>query len=368
MAEPVLRAELEIKFDEFDLAPKFTAGPELVVIFGPSGAGKSLTLRALAGLVRPHHGYISLGDRVLFDSEHGIDLPPQERNVGYVPQTFALFPHRTIAQNISYGLHTLNRSERTQRVNELLITMRLEDEKDRRPSEVSGGQQQRAALARALATRPDLLLMDEPFGALDEELREHLREEIRQVQRRYQIPVMLVTHNLSEAYTLADQLIVLQEGRVIQSGPKDEVFRQPATKGVALLMGMSNILEVKVLRTDGEKTILDWSGHRIRLANVLPMEEGTVLLLGIRPEEIKILPHQDRSELQSTENIFTGTMIDEQAQGQHHILTFFIQSPSGGGHRLTIRTPHPTYREYSLSLNQEYTLVIDSSNIHVIAT
>ncbi len=140
MNNPLLSVHLELQYREFTLRPSFEAGPELVVVFGPSGAGKSLTLQAIAGLVTPMRGLIRLGARVLFDPIKKIDLPPQKRNVGYVPQNFALFPHRTISENIAFGLQTLPSIDRELRVQELLAIMQLEREKDRKPHEVSGGQ------------------------------------------------------------------------------------------------------------------------------------------------------------------------------------------------------------------------------------
>ena len=215
MNNPLLSVHLEIQFGEFALCPRFESGAELVVIFGPSGAGKSVTLRALAGLVTPIHGLIRLGDRVLFDAENGINLPPQKRNVGYVPQNYALFPHRSISENIGFGLHNLPRSERDLRVREFLAIMQLENEKDRKPREVSGGQQQRVALARALATRPALLLLDEPLGALDE-------------------PIFLLGHSFGGriAIKFASKYPEKIKGLILVSaaGIKDDSFKVRTTK------------------------------------------------------------------------------------------------------------------------------------------
>ncbi len=218
MADPRLEVDLDIQVSGFRVRPKFTAGAEIVVLFGPSGAGKSLTLRTLAGLVRPAAGRIRLNNRVLDDVERGIHLRPQDRRLGYVPQNYALFPHLTVFDNVAYGLRRAPAAERRPRVISLLERMRLENRADWRPGELSGGQQQRAALARALAPSPEILLMDEPLGAVEESLRMELREEVRRIQTQDQIPVVLVTHNLAEAYSLAERLVVIVEGVVRQSG------------------------------------------------------------------------------------------------------------------------------------------------------
>jgi molybdate transport system ATP-binding protein len=364
MADPYLRASFELHFTGFMLQPEIFADSEVVVIFGPSGAGKSLTLRALAGLVAPLRGFIALGDRTLFDSERGINLPPQDRKVGYVPQNFALFPHRTIAQNIGYGLHDLSRPQREERIQELLVTMSLEDQGSRKPGAVSGGQQQRAALARALAARPELLLMDEPFGALEEELRVHLRQEIRQAQRRSGIPVVLVTHNLAEAYNLADLLIVIDEGKVIQSGARDDVFRRPIHPKVARMMGMLNILETRVIDAQRGRASVEWFGNEVVVEGEGLHESEGKLTLGIRPEEITILPPAEALEVDRNTNLFKGILVEDIPQGLDHLLTFQIHNTEGGRARLIVRVPHPEFITKNITQNEFCWLIVEPSEIH----
>jgi molybdate transport system ATP-binding protein len=365
MNNPVLDVKLEIQFREFELCPEFKAGAELIVIFGPSGAGKSVTLRALAGLVTPLRGYIRLGSRALFEAENRINLPPQKRNVGYVPQNYALFPHRSISDNIGFGLHNLPRSERDLRVREFLGIMQLEKEKDRNPSEVSGGQQQRVALARALATRPALLLLDEPLGALDEPIREHLRNEIQSLQKRYEIPIILVTHNLEEAYTLADQLVVIEAGEVAQAGPRDEVFRRPVSPSVAKLMGMENILEGKMNARVGEYPVINWAGTQLRLDGQVDQSEDEHVLVGIRPEEMDLVLHVSQSDEQSGDNQIPCVVIDDQSRGSDHTLRCRVTTTKDPGQDLTLRMSHPRFIELGLSIGESATIRIAPSAIHV---
>src|SRR5690348_14791173 len=174
----MLSIDFEKRLGDFHLRPRFRADDELIVLLGPSGSGKSQTLRAIAGLMKPDRGRIDLTDTVVFDSEHGIDLAPQVRNVGYVVQDLALFPHMTVAQNIAFALNRWNRSEQASRVAELITLLGLEGLETRLPREISGGQQQRVALGRALAARPRVLLLDEPFTALDAPIRNNLRREV----------------------------------------------------------------------------------------------------------------------------------------------------------------------------------------------
>lgn len=237
------------QFGSFRLDVDFQASPGLIVLFGSSGAGKSLTLRSMAGLLHLGQGYVRLGKHVLFDSEVGVDLPPQERHVGYVPQHYALFPHLTVAENIAFALPgqvssggwRKRRLAQSARVAELLVALELKGLERRYPATLSGGQQQRVALARALAAEPRLLLLDEPFNALDVAVRQRLRDALRHFQRRFALPIVLVTHDHEEVQQLADTVVVLQHGQVKQVGSVQDVFFAPRTPDVAQLVGQQNI-------------------------------------------------------------------------------------------------------------------------------
>jgi molybdate transport system ATP-binding protein len=352
------RASFELQLPDFNLAPEFEFGSEMAVLFGASGAGKSLTLRTLAGLVRPDRGHIRLNGHALFDSDQEIDLAPQDRGIGYVPQHYALFPHQSIAKNIAFGLHDLAKAEREARVSELLSRMRLEKFADRKPGEVSGGQQQRTALARALARRPDLLLMDEPFAAVEEDLRAHLREELLRIQGDFAIPVLLVTHSRAEAYALSQRLIVLSDGKVIQSGTRDDVFRKPRTPSVARLMGMTNILQVAITNSSGSGLQASWEGFGFRIANSDSNVDGGSLTVGVRPEEIRVLA--DVSEAQA-ENQFTAQLVKDEPQGADHGLQFQINDQV-----LDVRVSHPEFMSLELANGQVRTLIVGPLAIHII--
>jgi len=245
----MLNVSLHHDLGNFRLAVDFQVPLGLIVLFGPSGAGKSLTLRSIAGLLHPKQGYIAVDGHVLFESLAGIDLPPQERRVGYVPQHYALFPHLTVAENVLFALPKRSRWTRWRkiqasqqaRVTELLAALELEGLERRYPSTLSGGQQQRVALARALAAEPRLLLLDEPFNALDAAVRERLRDKLRQFQQHFAIPIVLVTHDHAEVQQLADTVVVLQQGCVVQMGCVQEIFFSPRTPDVAQLVGQQNV-------------------------------------------------------------------------------------------------------------------------------
>ncbi len=211
-----LAVALRARLPGFDLDVRWEIGAELAVLFGPSGAGKSLTVRMVAGLVRPDAGRICVGGSVLLDTAVGRELPPQERSVGFVFQDLALFPHMSVLENVRYGGHGLPAAERAARADELIRRFGLGGLERRRPGAISGGQKQRVALARALLRRPSLLLLDEPFSALDLPLRRELAELLRQIQRAAAIPVLLVTHDPVEACALADRVILYDRGQALQ--------------------------------------------------------------------------------------------------------------------------------------------------------
>jgi molybdate transport system ATP-binding protein len=209
----------------FKLDVSWCIGNELAVLFGYSGSGKSLSLRMIAGLVKPDSGRIVLNDEVVFDRDGDVWVPPQKRELGFVFQDLALFPHMTVLQNITYGLKGLDREEQRRRADEFVDRFHLEGLSKRYPREISGGQQQRVALARALARRPKALLLDEPFSALDLPLKVELWDLIREIRENLSIPIVVVTHDPVDARTLADRLIVYQAGRVLRSDAPARVLR-----------------------------------------------------------------------------------------------------------------------------------------------
>lgn len=219
-----LSVDVRTRVGTFDLQVRFDAPPGITALFGPSGAGKSLTLRCIAGLSRPDEGRIALGDRVVLDRKAGVDVPARERRVGYLFQHHALFPHLDVGGNVSYGLRGVPRPARRERVGELLALVGLEGFEGRRVSGLSGGEQQRVALARALAPEPRFLLLDEPFSALDMEIRVHLLEELRGLHRRTGVPMLLVTHDPDEVRRLAPWVVRFRGGRVEEAGPTAEVL------------------------------------------------------------------------------------------------------------------------------------------------
>ena len=238
-----LEVEIEKRFAGFTLRAQFTAQDTATAILGASGCGKSMTLRCIAGIVKPDKGRIVLDGVPLFDSEKKIDLPPQKRGVGLLFQNYALFPNMTVEQNILCGLHAEpDRAKRRAACAEMIRALRLEGLEKRLPEALSGGQQQRVALARILAAKPKILMLDEPFSALDSYLREQVEGEVGALLAAFQGPALLVTHNRDEAYRLCREMIVMDGGRVLRAGETKAVFADPRSCTAARLTGCKNIL------------------------------------------------------------------------------------------------------------------------------
>jgi len=261
----------------------------ITVLFGASGSGKTTVLRCLAGLTAPDEGWIRFAGETWTDTARGFHLPPQQRHIGFVPQHYALFPHLSVAHNIAFGLHASTGAERAARVADMLRWVGLEGLADRLPRDLSGGQQQRVALARAVVTRPRLLLMDEPLSALDAPTRLRLGVELRGLLRQLDIPSLLVTHDRHEALTLGDDLVVMDQGRMIQRGPVHEVFSHPMSLAVAGIVAMETVQPGCIVQAaDGLVTVAVGTAHLTAIGlNTLPI--GGEVYVCIRAENVILL-------------------------------------------------------------------------------
>ena len=272
----------------FTLDLEFSATHGVTVLFGPSGAGKTLVLDAVAGFVKPDEGRILLDDDILYDAAAGVCLAPQKRNCGYVFQNYALFPHMTLRGNLEFAAERRPRLERHRRVAEMLEKFRLTEAAGRRPHEVSGGQRQRCSIARALIGEPKLLLLDEPATGLDAPLRTEFYEALRRVKEDFRTPMLLVTHDLAECFELAEEMLILHQGRIVQKGTPRFILDEPANLEVARLLGAFNLWDAEIRALDpGRRT------SRLRLGECelegpyFPGHlKGDRVTLCIRPEQL----------------------------------------------------------------------------------
>lgn len=269
-----------------DVSLKVNAG-EILALLGPSGCGKTTCLRMVAGLVTPTSGDILVGGRSI------LETAVHRRNIGLLFQNYALFPHMTVAENVAFGLKMRgqSRSEYGDRVAKALDMVQLKSYQDRLPAQLSGGQQQRVSLARALVIEPDMLLLDEPLGALDKSLRESMQLEIRQLQQRLGLTTIMVTHDQDEALTMADQIAVMQGGKLEQVASATEIYQKPKTAFVAGFIGASNFMSANVVQHNaGRSELQSESGVRLLVAGEL--HNRTAMTVTIRPEAVRLSPLQ----------------------------------------------------------------------------
>jgi molybdate transport system permease protein len=311
---------VEKELDNFSLRVAFHTGEGAIGLLGASGAGKSMTLRMIAGIVAPDRGRIVLSDRVLFDSATRQSVPAARRKIGVVFQDYALFPNMTVADNVGFGLSALTARERQERVRRQLELMHIADLAGRYPKEISGGQRQRVAIARCMAIEPDALLLDEPFAALDPHLRRQMEEQLRETLAGYAGPVIFVTHDMEEAFRFCSDLLVLDNGRVIASGPKHQLFERPQTVVAARLTGCKNIVAAR--RISANRIAVGGWNCELRTASSVP---EAITHVGVRSHQIVFMPAENE------ENTFPCWLVN--TSEAPHEMTVYLRlhaSPTAG--------------------------------------
>ena len=274
-----LSVNVKKRFPDFSLDVRFESSASRIGILGASGCGKSMTLKCIAGIETPDQGEILLGPRVMYRSADRICVKPQKRNIGYLFQNYALFPTMTVAKNVGAGLKG-SRRQKEERVREMLHTFQLEGLEERLPGELSGGQQQRVALARIMAYEPEVILLDEPFSALDQFLKDRLQQELYEMLEEYAGTVILVSHDRDEIYRFSEELLVMDRGRVITGGKTRELFADPGYLEAARLTGCKNFSRVQ--RTGAHRMeALDW-GIGLQCKREIP---GNIAYVGFRAHE-----------------------------------------------------------------------------------
>ena len=274
-----LTVNVKKRFPAFQLDVRFESSASRIGILGASGCGKSMTLKCIAGIEIPDEGEIVLNERVMYRSGEKICVKPQKRGIGYLFQNYALFPAMTVAENIGAGLKG-SRQQNRERIRDMLHTFRLEGLEERLPGELSGGQQQRVALARIMAYEPDVILLDEPFSALDQFLKDRLQQELYDMLRAYTGTVILVSHDRDEIYRFSEELLVMDQGKAVTCGRTREVFADPGCLEAARLTGCKNISRVKRTGTR-QMDALDW-GMRLHCRREIPKE---IAYVGFRAHE-----------------------------------------------------------------------------------
>jgi len=283
---------------------------EISILFGGSGAGKSLTLKTIAGINTPQKGHIEIGGVPVFDSKSEINIPPHKRKIGYMPQDYGLFPNLNARKNIEYGISEESQSYIYDKTNALIDRLQLTSVAERNIDALSGGERQRVALARALATSPKMLLLDEPFAALDLDLKRSARQEIRSILISENIPVLLVTHDIEEALTLGDHVQVIQDGTVIDSGTPVATLTQPNSIEISQLTGVENILELEVAELLPKEGIIIARFGKALILEVpyKKVEPGTTVYVGLKASDIIFATKKPETSALSARNILPGTV------------------------------------------------------------
>jgi molybdate transport system ATP-binding protein len=307
---------------------------ELLALVGPSGSGKSTVLRAIAGLYRPASGSIRSGGDTWFDGEAGIMVAPQARAVGLVFQDYALFPHLSALDNVRLAMQHVDEPERRARAAKLLHRVHLDGLEGRTPDKLSGGQRQRVAIARALARDPRVLLLDEPFSAVDRLTRERLKEELAALRGSLDIPILLVTHDLEEAQALADRTSIIHAGRTLQTGTPEGVRLRPATPLVARLMGQTNVYRGVVRRParNGQAGQISWGGRTLQAAETGTFRAGEAIAF-LAPPDFVLLGGTPGDLGQA--NIVSGVLSEVRPLGERAVLVLGLD----GGETLRLSLP-----------------------------
>lgn len=293
----------------FALDVEFSAAAGFTILFGASGAGKTTLLDCIAGLQRPEAGRIAVGANALFDEDERANVPPNRRAVGYLLQSLALFPHMSVAQNVQYGLDRLERSEREARCAQVLEAFRIAALAERQPEEISGGERQRAALARTLVTRPRVLLLDEPLTALDAVTKAQILDDLRAWNREQQIPILYVTHQREEVFALGENVIALDAGQIVARGSPHDVLQRPQSETVAQLAGFENIFDCNFVADHPEQGTMTCrvAGSAVDIEVPLSrIDRARPVRVGIRAGDILLASSAPQGL--SARNVFPGTI------------------------------------------------------------
>lgn len=328
----------------------FLSSKNRLVLFGPSGAGKSTILKMVAGFIKPDSGRIVVSGNYFFDAERKVNIPINMRNVGYMSQEYTLFPNITVEENILYGIKVQRRKYREKDIKEIIEKLGLNEKLNDYPHNISGGQRQRAALARLLLVKPSIMLLDEPFSSLNAHLREDLRQLVYDIVSEMDIPAVFVTHDIDEAYIFADEIVVVDNQRIIEYGMKDKIFKNPDSVHTAVLLNIKNIWEIEKI----EKNIVKISGGLE--FNLDKKIDNSYSFMAIRAENIMIIREDIPVNAKYNKNIFTG-IVKQILFKEHTIdIVLIIENSLNIFH---INIPNYVFTKLSLLTGKKIRVAID---------
>ncbi|HEY2351675.1 MAG TPA: molybdenum ABC transporter ATP-binding protein [Candidatus Acidoferrum sp.] len=361
----VRKARTGREHSNFVLDVALEVPPGITIIFGPSGAGKSTLLDCIAGLIRPDAGKISLASELLLDVAANLHVPPQKRQIAYVFQHLALFPHMSVERNVAYGLQTLPPPQRATRVNLLLQAFHVEKFAARKPDQLSGGERQRVALARSLAASPRALLLDEPLTALDAGLKKSIMDDLRRWNAEQNIPILYVTHSRDEVDALGERVIALDRGVIVGSGAPQDVLEAPRRSALAQAAGFENLLTgqvTEIREADGVMRVrLQDSSLEIEtpLGYAAP---GSAVRVAIRAGDILLAI--ERPHGLSARNVFAGKIVALEPRGAMFVAQVSAAPP--GGVVFTVHLTPGAKRALELELNRDVWLVLKTHSCHLL--
>jgi len=337
---------------------------ELIALIGPSGGGKTSILRIIAGLANPAQGEISCDGVTWLDTQKGKSVSPQQRRIGYVFQDYALFPHMSVTQNIEAALLHLPKAERRRKASTLIEIVNLTGLENRLPRQLSGGQRQRVALARALVRNPSVLLMDEPFSAVDQVTRRKLQYELVQLRQRIKIPIIFVTHDLNDAMQLADRIYAISRGVTLQNGPPMDLMCYPDNAAVARLMDLQNIFEGQVIDHDKESdlTKVKWLDYELQARLQQQHNPGETVNWAILPSYV-VLHRRLRPSRGDRENPIHGIVGELTVMGENTLISMWVNGQKE--QRLSLTVSSHVAQRNSLCVDAEISVSLLQQGIHL---
>jgi len=349
------------------LNARFSCAPgELLALVGPSGSGKTTVLRSIAGLVPTIDGHVVSGERVWFDAAKGVNVRPQDRHIGLVFQDYALFPHLSALDNVRIAMRGRPEPQASEEARALIASVNLQGLENRRPDQLSGGQRQRVALARALAGEPRVLLLDEPFSAVDQQTRDRLKRELAKLRLRLEIPIILVTHDIEEALALADRISVLYHGATLETGTPEAIRLTPSSPAVARLMGQTNLFPgvLDLPASEAAPGRLAWAGGTLEIARTGPFRAGDKVMWLAASDHV-VLHRRDRSSLGERENPVHGRVTEFAVLGEQSLVTLQIEANSERPMALNFKVATHAARRNGIAVGEDVAVSLLASGLHL---